>query len=1179
MELDTADLSRTPPLPSLGKPRREARSDRVLLTCMQALVQLPLMQRALDVKRGLNTAGFISGYRGSPLGGYDQQLWKAKDLLADANVIFEPGVNEELAATAVWGTQQVGLVPGAKVDGVFSLWYGKGPGVDRAGDALKHGNRMGTSPYGGVLVVCGDDHVAKSSTVSHQSEHHLVAASIPILVPSTVQECLDYGLHGWALSRYSGLWVGLKLVNETAETTATVNVSADRLRVDSPGDRTSTDVDVHARMSYDPLGNEVRVTRYKLPMVQAYVRANRLDRVTHGLEGPRDGLGIVATGKAWLDVVEALKLLGLHDGRAAAVGVAVYKPALVWPIDSEQLVAFARGRRELLFVEEKAGFIEPQAALALFNMAASERPQISGKSDACGGSLLPADLPLDPYELARAIGARLEALGLTDFELKSALSRLARPPVTPQRAKVVRAPYFCSGCPHNSSTKVPAGSLAFAGIGCHGMALLMNRSTLPPTHMGGEGLNWAGIAPFSNLDHVFQNLGDGTYFHSGLLAIRAAVAARLNITYKILVNDAVAMTGGQPVEGHLSVAQITHQLRAERVTRIAVVSDDILKYGSRPAFAAGVTVHHRTELESVQNELREVHGVSAIVYDQVCAAEKRRRRKRGQLADPDRRVFINELVCEGCGDCSVQSNCVSIEPVETPLGRKRRIDQSSCNKDYSCIGGFCPSFVTVEGARLRKPAEKRLPAELIGMLTAPSRSNEVSPVSILVTGIGGTGVVTVGAVLAMAAHLDGFSVTAFDMTGLAQKGGAVFSHLRIAPQDALLGAPRIGLSGADVILGCDLVVTASAEALRTVDPGRTRVILNTHLVPTGEFQQKPDIDFQETDLLGTIVQAAGEPHTLALDATTAMLRVFGDTLATNMFLVGFALQTGLLPVRLQTLERAIELNGTAVALNKQALTLGRLAADQPIAFASFVSETIAPEARREPESYDELVAQREAFLIDYQNDAYARRYRSFVDRVLRIECERTRKPAELATAVARNYFKLLAYKDEYEVARLHTMHQFRSELASVFEDGYRIRYQLAPPLLARTDPLTGQPRKMEFGSWMGSVFKVLARLKGLRGTSIDPFGYTVERRLDRQLIKDYEARIEMILSGLNDERHALAVELARLPEQIRGFGHVRARNVAAARKGECKLTAEWRAVLVPPNQEVTQLGAAPNKQA
>jgi indolepyruvate ferredoxin oxidoreductase len=1128
---------------------------RVLLTGTQALVRLPLMQSARDAGAGLHTAGYISGYRGSPLGGYDLQLGAAGARLAARHIRFAPGVNEDLAATAIWGTQQVGLLPGAKYDGVFAIWYGKGPGVDRSGDPIKHANRMGTAPHGGVLVLFGDDHPGKSSTISHQSEQALAANGVPVLYPATVQEFLDLGLHGFALSRYAGVWVGFKCVNETVEASATVEVDPARVDCRVPAGEAPPG-GVHARFGFDPLGDEVRLMRYKLPRAQAYARANGLDRVSHGTPR-RGGLGIVAAGKSWLDAAAALAALGLDEPRLDALGISLYKPALIWPLDPAGLAAFARGQRELLIVEEKAAFLEAQAAHALYNLPDGERPRLTGKRDEAGATLLPADVVLEPLEIARIIGLRLVALALADEALRSRLAaivaRLAEARALPADLGQ-RTPYFCSGCPHNTSTRVPAGSVAFAGIGCHTMAIYMNRSTLPPTQMGGEGMTWAGMAPFTERLHAFQNLGDGTYFHSGLLAIRAAVVAGVSITYKILYNDAVAMTGGQPVEGHLSVAEITHQLRAERVGRIAVVSDAPAKYGRAADFAAGVTVHDRDGLDALQRELSAVPGVSVIVYDQVCAAEKRRRRKRGRMADPTRRVLINPLVCEGCGDCSVQSNCVSVEPLETEFGRKRAIDQSSCNKDYSCIKGFCPAFVTVDGAELRKPEPARLDAGTFAALPEPPAVDGGRAVSVLVTGIGGTGVVTVGAVLAMAAHLEGRSASVYDMTGLAQKGGAVLSHVKIAPASAPPAAPRVGLAEADVVIGCDLVVSASPEVLRAIDPGRTRLALNTHLVPTAVFQLNPDVDFHARDLFARLMALTGAEHAACVDATGAARALLGDTVGANLFMVGIALQRGWLPLGRASLERAIELNGAAVALNQRALALGRLAVANPGRFAALLA-TLGVRPATPPGTSLEV---RERFLAGYQDAAYAARYRAFVERVGAAEAGRTPGRGELAAAVTRCYFRLLAYKDEYEVARLHAGAEFRDLLAATFGGRYRLRFHLAPPGLARRDPATGVPRKMSFGGWLLPVFGILARLRILRGTPFDPFGYSAERRLERRLIADYERLVDELLAGLTPERHALAVEIASLPEQIRGYGHVKARHLAAAEQRRTELLERFR---------------------
>ncbi|MBS0393437.1 MAG: indolepyruvate ferredoxin oxidoreductase family protein [Proteobacteria bacterium] len=1133
----------------------ERRHGRVLLSGTQALVRLPLEQRARDQAAGLNTAGYVSGYRGSPLGGYDQQLVAARARLEAQHVRFVPGVNEDLAATAIWGTQQLGLLPGAKYDGVFAIWYGKGPGVDRSGDPIKHANRMGTAPHGGVLVLMGDDHPGKSSTISHQSEQALAAGGVPVLYPATVQEFLDLGLHGFALSRYAGTWVGFKCVNETVESTATVAVDPGRIECrPPPGDPPAGGV--HARYGFDPLGDEVRLTRVKLPRAQAYARENRLDRVTHGAPRP-GGLGLVSAGKSWLDLVGALGALGLDEARLAELGVSVYKPALIWPLDPVALAEFARGQRELVVVEEKAPFLEPQIAHALYNLPDAERPRLAGKYAPDGAPLLPADVMLEPLEIAHALAARLAALGRVDAALAPRVAAVAARLAEAQAGKAgaaPRLPYFCSGCPHNSSTRVPDGSVAFAGIGCHTMAIYMNRATLPPTQMGGEGLTWVGLAPFTSQPHVFQNLGDGTYFHSGLLAIRAAVAAGVNLTYKILVNDAVAMTGGQPVEGHLSVAEITHQLRAERVARIAVVSDEPGKYGAAPGFAAGVSVHARAELDAVQRELRAVRGVSAIVYDQVCAAEKRRRRKRGRMPDPSRRLLINPLVCEGCGDCSQRSNCVSVTPLETEFGRKRAIDQSSCNKDYSCAEGFCPAFVSIEGGELRRAEPALLDAAVLADLPEPAST---AAGSVLVTGIGGTGVVTVGAVLAMAAHLEGKGASVYDMTGLAQKGGAVLSHVKIGPPQAAPAAPRVGLGEADLVLGCDLVVAGAADVLRAIDAGRTRLALNTHLVPTAAFQLNPDVEFQPQALVAQLSERVGEARSARVDATGAARELLGDAVGANLFLVGFALQLGWLPVGRAALERAIELNGAAVVLNRRALALGRLAAADPARFAALRAAPPAEAAARPP------LERRAEYLAAYQDAAYAARYRALVARVAAAEAQGTPGRQGLAEAVMRYYFKLLAYKDEYEVARLYAGPEFAALLEATFSGRYRLRFHLAPPGLAPRDPATGQPRKLSIGGWLRPVLGVLARLRFLRGTPLDPFGWRAERRLERRLIADYERLVAELVDGLTPARHALAVELASLPEHIRGYGHVKERHLAAVLERQAKLLAQFRAAPGP----------------
>ncbi len=1130
----------------------ELSSGTVLLSGTQALVKLALMQRALDARRGRNTAGYISGYRGSPLGGLDQQLWRAQHYLDGAGIRFDPGVNEDLAATAVWGTQQAPLLPGARVQGVFALWYGKGPGLDRSGDPIKHGNRMGTTPLGGVLLAVGDDHAGKSSTVAYQSEPALAANGVPVLYPATVQEYLDFGLLGWALSRHCGLWVALKCVNDTVETTATVDVDLDRaarlseIELPPPSD-------VHARIAFDPVGDDVRLQRQKLPAAQQFARAGRLDRIILG--SPHRKLSVVAAGKSFLDTLAALRLLGIDAARAATLGIGLYKPGMIWPLEPQGMREFARGSQEVLVVEEKAAFLEPQIAHALFNLRPAERPRLFGKLDDEGRPLLPADVGLDSSEVALAIANRLSSLGVRDREVEARTRAILE-----RRAKesgrlaspVKRAPYFCSGCPHNTSTRVPEGSLALSGIGCHTMAMGMNRHTLPPTHMGGEGMTWAGIAPFTSMSHVFQNLGDGTYFHSGLLAVRAAVAAKVNITYKLLVNDAVAMTGGQPVEGNLTLPEMSRQLAAEKVRRIAVVSDAPERWRSQAKdFAPGVSIHHRDELETLQRELRGIPGVTAILYEQTCAAEKRRRRKRGLLPDPPRRIFINAQVCEGCGDCSEKSNCLSVEPLETELGRKRRIDQSSCNKDYSCSKGFCPSFVLVEGARVRRPAAKTLDPALFTDLPEPP-TTPASSFAALIGGIGGTGVVTIGAVLAMAAHLEAKRASVFDMTGLAQKGGAVFSHLRIDSVCAPVAPPTIESGAADLLLACDLVVATGAEALRAVSADHTQLLVNTCVAPVAQFQQDRDFDFQTEELLARARGAVRAERYVEIPATQWATRVLGDSIATNMLMTGFAYQSGRLPVSAAAIERAIELNGTAVELNLNAFRLGRLFRHDPSRCARLAPDLEPPAAPR-PMSLDALIDHRARLLAQYQDEAYAQRFRAFVANVR--EAERAVVSTEsLTQAVAWNYYKLLAYKDEYEVARLYTTPEFHESLAAQFEGTYRVRLLLAPPLFAGRDPLTGEPRKMVFNSWVLPLLRLLAAGRRLRGTPLDVFGYSRERRMERDLIEQYEDTLATVLKGLSAASLAAAVALARLPESIRGFGPVKSRSAAQVR-------ARWKAML------------------
>ena len=1133
-------------------------SGRVYLTGVQALVRLPLMQKWRDEAAGLETAGFISGYRGSPLGTYDMALWQAKALLDQNRIRFEPGVNEDLAATAVWGSQQAILQPGPKVEGVFSIWYGKGPGVDRSLDPIKHANYMGTAAKGGVLALCGDDPGAKSSSIAHQSEQALVHAGIPILNPANVQEYLDLGLMGWALSRYSGCWVGFKCLTDTVDSAASVEVGLDRVSVVTP-DFALPEQDHHVTMNNIPGQIEAQLYQVKLPAAQAFAHANGIDRIV--IDSPRRRLGIVTTGKAYLDVRQALAELGIDDGLASELGLSLYKVGMTWPLEPRGALAFARGLEDILVVEEKRPLIEEQLSRVLYNER--ERPRLLGKADENGAPLLPTTGELAPAVIGDVVRGWLEKrLGDDARKLRPRVG--AAPVAAP--GQLQRLPSFCSGCPHNSSTVVPDGSIAFGGIGCHGMAVFFpERKTFGATHMGGEGANWIGQSPYTSMPHVFQNIGDGTYFHSGLLAVRACVAANVNITYKVLVNGAVAMTGGQPIEGEpmegeITCPEIAHQLAAEGVKKIVVASNEPEKY-AKGIFPAGVTVHHRDELIAVQKELRETPGVTALIYDQTCAAEARRLRRRGEFPDPDRRIVINELVCEGCGDCSVQSNCISIEPVETEFGRKRRINQSSCNKDYSCLKGYCPSFASVEGGTLRKAERTGADADAAAFdaLPEPAAPDLTQPFNVLLAGIGGTGVVTVGAIVSMAAHLEGKGVSELDVTGLSQKNGPVSSHVRVAASPDAIHATRIGVGGADLVLGCDLVTATNFEHMPKMARGTTAVV-NSHVTPTAEFATNADLDLGAGAMTAAVEAACGSDAVHVIDATGLATALMGDAVYTNMFLLGAAVQLGRVPVSLAALHRAIELNGRAADQNKQALAWGRL----------WVHDRAAVESAAKPllrdaqtgalaDTLEDLVAKRVPFLTDYQSARYAKRYRKLVDRVRERESRVLPGSDRLAKAVARYYFKLLAIKDEFEVARLYSDGAFEAQIAQQFEGDYEVKLHLASdhlftPLFGRYDPETGRAKKVAVPTKiMLPVFRAMAKLRFLRGTPFNPFGLRAHRKLERQLVADYEARIAELLDGLSVDNLETATEIASLPELVRGFDSVKERHLEEAREKEREL--------------------------
>ncbi|MDT3685750.1 MAG: indolepyruvate ferredoxin oxidoreductase family protein [Pseudorhodoplanes sp.] len=1135
---------------------------QIFVTGYQAIIRLCLMQKERDRRVGLNTAGYITGYRGSPLGGLDLQFIRAQKFLAPNDIKFQAGLNEDLAATALWGTQQAELRGEGRCDGVFGMWYGKGPGVDRTGDAFRHANLAGTSKHGGVLALMGDDHTAESSTTAHQSEFHFVDVMIPILSPAGVQEFLDYGLYGWAMSRFCGTWVALKCMHETVESTAVVDGSLDRINIVMPTDFVPPEGGLNIRLRDTFLGQEARLHDYKRDAMLAFVRANKLNKIiTSG--GPNARIGIITTGKSYLDVRQAFDELGIDEVACNNLGIRLFKIACPWPIPKDELVEFAKGLDLIIVVEEKRSLIEVQVREELYGTA--NQPTCIGKKDERGNWLFPVKGALDPNEVAICIGERLLAYGPNDA-IATRVSRLkqAQHALAEIQEVAARTPYFCSGCPHNTSTVVPDGMRAYAGIGCHFMAQWMDRSTLGFTQMGGEGANWIGEAPFSKRDHVFQNLGDGTYNHSGYLAIRAAIASGVNITYKILYNDAVAMTGGQANEGGLNVPQIAQQVAAEGVKRIAVVSDEPQKYPSGIDWPRGVTFHHRDDLNEVQKELAAIPGTTILIYDQTCAAEKRRRRKRGTFPDPDKRILINELVCEGCGDCGLKSNCVSVQPLETEWGRKRTIDQSSCNKDYSCIKGFCPSFVTVHGAKLKR-GEAVAEGDHLPALPEPGLPQIGTPYGIIVTGVGGTGIVTIGGVLGMAAHLEGKGVGIIDMAGLAQKGGAVYSHIRISNKPDEIHAIRMAAGGADLVLGGDIVVAGNKKVLAAVKHGSTRIVANLAEFLPGDFTRNADFSLPMERLKRAIQAAAGRENVSFVDAGRLATALLGNSIAANIFLVGYAYQLGALPLSAEAIEKAIEMNGEAVAMNQAAFRWGRRAALDLAAVEKLAPLAAAQDDnRRLSQSFEETVQRRVAFLTDYQNAAYAGRYRKRVEQVRAAEQSKTPGKQGLAEAVAHYLFKLMAYKDEYEVARLYTDGTFLKQVDQTFAgDNLRFEFHLAPPLLAKIDKTTGEPRKMSFGPWVLKAFGVLKRFKFLRGTPLDIFGYSEERRTERKLIADYEAMLDEILQKLTPENHPLGVGLAAIPEKIRGFGHVKARHLKAAKADEAALLDQFRATSSP----------------
>jgi indolepyruvate ferredoxin oxidoreductase len=1137
---------------------------RVFLSGTQAIVRLILMQKERDRQAGLNTAGFISGYRGSPLGGLDLQLWQAEKLFQANDIVFQPGLNEDLAATAVWGSQQAEMRGEGRYDGVFGLWYGKGPGIDRSGDVFRHANFDGSSQHGGVVALMGDDHTCESSTSAHQSEFAFVDAMMPILNPAGLQEILDYGLVGWAMSRFAGVWVGLKCVKDTVESTAVIDGSLDRVGIVLP-EVALPPGGLNIRTRH-PLEKEELLHRWKKPAALAFIRANRLDRIMLA-GGPRPRLGIVSLGKSWLDTLQALDLLGIDELRAAELGLRLYKVAAPWPLEPDGVNRFAEGLRTILVVEEKRSLVETQVKEQLYGRAGA--PMVIGKKDEEGRVLLPAWGALEATEIAIVIARRILAYA-PDAAIAARLHELEQV-LAAAKASVdvaVRVPHFCSGCPHNTSTKVPEGSRAYAGIGCHYMVQWMDRDTEGFAQMGGEGVNWVGEAPFSTREHVFQNLGDGTYNHSGSLAIRAAAAAGVNITYKILYNDAVAMTGGQPLEGQPPVDLVARQVAAEGAKKIVLVTDDPHKYPSGTEWPAGMTIHHRSELDAVQEELRKVKGLSVLIYDQTCAAEKRRRRKRGTYPDPDKRVIINSLVCEGCGDCGVKSNCVSVQPLETEFGRKRTIDQASCNKDFSCLDGFCPSFVTVHGARRGDGVGDGGALAARGEATVPEPPFRplLERKAILITGVGGTGVVTVAAVLGMAAHLDGLGVGIIDMAGLAQKGGAVTTHMKIAPRPEDIRSIRISPEEADVVLACDMVVAGSKKALSDIRPGHTQLFVNLHETYPGDFTRDADFSLPTRRLMRALEERAGVANTHFVEAHRLATALTGEALAANMFMVGYAWQHGALPISRAAVLEAIRLNGVEAELNVAAFEWGRAAAHEPVSVQQAAGIPDAPA----PPDLASMVARRAAFLADYQDGAYAARYGRRIVAIAAAEELASPGATALSMQVAQQLFRLMAIKDEYEVARLYTDGSFEKQLKAEFASWGRLEFHLAPPLIARRDKRTGHLKKRSFGPWMMPAFKMLARLRRLRGTWLDPFGRTAERRWERKLLADYETVLDTIVGRLTPASHQAALALAAYPRKIRGFGHVKEANARPALKERDALLAAFLAPAHMPFAEAAE---------
>jgi len=1115
------------------------------LTGTQALVRIPLVQIRKDNKNNLKTACYISGYRGSPLGGYDQQILKNIDYLNANNIQFQPGINEELAATSLWGTQQSNLRGEGKYDGVFGIWYGKGPGVDRAGDALKHVNLAGTSKYGGVLALMGDDHICESSTTSHQSEFAMIDAMIPFFNPSGVQEILDYGLYGIHLSRQSGCWIGIKCVHDNVSSGATVDLNENRHLIKDVNSEFLTDEGLNIRLNDSPQAKEHRLHYHKIKVVKEFCKINKLNEIKYNF--PNSKIGIVTTGKSYLDTKLAFEKIGIDKNLSKQIGIKFLKIAMPWPLENTIIEEFSQGLEKIIVVEEKRSLIETQIKEILFNT--NKNIKIIGKLDEENNDLFLSSGSLDPGIIAIKLYKHISQIHSSE-KIQNNINNLNNLLKNNNNVlNVVRTPYFCSGCPHNTSTKIPENTRAITGISCAYLVQNMERNNEGFTQMGSEGASWVGESVFSNTDHIFQNMGDGTYIHSGILSIRHAVAAKTKMTFKILYNDAVALTGGQALDGLPTVAQMSRQLESEGVKKIAIITDEPNKYKSRDKFSNNSTVHDRKEIIDVQIKLSQINDTTAIIYDQTCAAEKRRRIKKSILPEPNKKIFINEKVCEGCGDCGIQSNCISIIPVETEYGRKRQIDQSNCNKDYSCVDGFCPSFVSVVGdVKLKTNVNKLLIERINSTISEPILPEIQESYGIMIAGIGGTGVVTVGAILATAAQIDDKGSGVLDMTGLAQKGGAVKSFLRIFNDPKEISTIRLSYGDTNLLMGFDLLVANDEEILKTLDKQKTKSIINSDEIMTGEFTRDKNFFLPFDKMKENLINILGKNNIEFIPSNTIAKKILGDSILSNMFIVGKAYQSGFIPIKSKAIEKAIELNGVSIEENIQAFRLGRHSINMKEEILNLVYEK-----EKVITDFDEKIINRYNFLTEYQNKKYADQYKELVDYVKKYEQKIKIDKNNFSNAVAINYFKLMSYKDEYEVARLYSNKEFISKINNTFEGNFKINFHLAPPIFYKKDKVTGNPLKMHFGSWTMILFKFISTLKFLRGTYFDPFAYLDERKIERLLINDYKDRILEICSKLTKDNYTLAVEIASIPDQIRGFGYIKNKNIEIAKSCEDRL--------------------------